>query len=80
MDPQEDAMESVDEQNDELAIEARDWRTHPGAKIGAWTVELPLDHFLLSKPEGDGSELVRSLLAGLRAGLTLTPPDADDEH
>jgi hypothetical protein len=53
---------------DDDTIEPRDWRTHPGAKVGAWTVELPLLQLL--GPRGDDedeSELVQSLLESLRA-------------
>jgi hypothetical protein len=51
---------------DDDTIEPRDWRTHPGAKIGAWTVELPLLQLLGPRDDEEEAELVQSLLESLR--------------
>jgi hypothetical protein len=61
-------MESVE---DDDTMEPRDWRAHPGAKLGAWSLELPLSELLGPRPDTeeaeDETQLVASLLASLRS-------------
>lgn len=51
----------------ELDQHARNWREHPGAKVGAWSVELPLAQLLRPEEGDDEATLVETLLASLRA-------------
>lgn len=65
-------MESVDEDTHDDTLEPRDWRSHPGAKLGAWTLELPLSELLGANAgnDDDAAEVVQGWLAALRAKLS----------
>lgn len=51
---------------DDDTMEPRDWRAHPAAKLGAWSLELPLSALIGSRDDEDESDLVQSLLESLQ--------------